>query len=1213
MNASANDANPRRPWLRNLFRRTGRSIRTRLIACFGVIVLLMIAADVVAVVQFRQIAGVGERFGKLDDTSLAVVRVHFDVASFRDRVDALASNHDTRQLASETTRIRQKFVQDVDYAEQKLRQSLDVKTATRISSALETLRVTLLSQLDTAAELANVGEWDPIRLRLASQIPALVGFSSSLVDKVDQQVLQQRAKAIEDTEQARRRLVTIVPIVGLLTLFAAAGLGWYITRGITVPLCNLTASAEALARGDFRHRVNFHGDDELAVLGKAFNYAARKLQQLYEDLRRKEQELRDVVNTVPAHVWRASPDGDVDFINDRLRQFLGLPPEDILGWTWQSVLHPDDRAEFVSQCRAAVKGGQSMQSEVRLRRADGEYCWFFIQNVPLRDEAGNVTKWYGSGIEIQDRKRAENQLRRSEAYLAEAQQLSYTGSFGWDLSSGEIYWSRETFRIFEYEPTGTVTVDLILQRTHPEDRMAVHQLIERVTQQRTALDFEHRLLMPDGSVKYVHVVGRPSENERGRPEFVGAVTDVSEYKRAEQALQRSEKQLRDVIETIPTMAWTTTPDGTNAFANKVYLEYTGLSLRDILGTGWKVSYHPADIATHLEKWRVSLETGKPFENEARVKQAKNGEYRWFLTRAVPLRDEDGNILNWYGISTDIDDRKHAEALLTGEKRILEMLAKGNSLPQILDTLCQLVEEHATGVLASILLVDDNCLRYGGAPSLPKLYAKAWDGVVIGPEVGSCGTAAYRREQVIVEDIATDPLWVDHRQAALSHSLRACWSTPIFSAQGNTIATFAMYCREPRRPSPRDQEIIEQIAHLTGVAIERKQIQDALRRSEAYLAESQRLAKTGSWAWNLRTGELFWSQELCRMYGLDPQMKPTWPWFLNRIHPDDRAKIEQQAKMESTEKDWTVSEIEFRVVLSDGTLRHVHAISCRATDGSGETTEVIGTVMDVTERKRAEEERERLRQLEADLAHINRVSMMGELAAALAHEIKQPIAAAVTNANTSLRWLARDEPDLHEARKAIMRTANDGTRAAEIVNRLRSFYMKGAPPQPELVDLNEVAREMLMLLRDEANRYSIATHAELDQELPKVMTDRVQLQQVFMNLMLNAIEAMKETAGELTIKSQLSDDGQLLISVSDTGVGLPAEKPEQIFNAFFTTKSQGTGMGLAITRSIIEAHGGRLWASANPAGGATFHFTLPSEATASSAPKKDLRIGSKTVH
>ena len=276
---------------------------------------------------------------------------------------------------------------------------------------------------------------------------------------------------------------------------------------------------------------------------------------------------------------------------------------------------------------------------------------------------------------------------------------------------------------------------------------------------------------------------------------------------------------------------------------------------------------------------------------------------------------------------------------------------------------------------------------------------------------------------------------------------------------------------------------------------------------------------------------------------------------------------------------------------------VRAVPLR--DEHGNVLKWYGTLTDIEDRKRVEQERERLRLLEADLAHENRLSMMGELAACLSHELKQPIAAAITDAKTSLRWLARDQPDVEEAREAIMRTMKDGTRAAEIIDRLRSFYKKGAPPEREVVDMNELAREMLVLLRSEANRYSIDVRTYLATELPKVTADRVQLQQVLMNLMLNGIEAMKDTPGELEIKSELDQDGQLLISVSDTGVGLPAEKTGHIFKAFFTTKPQGSGMGLPICRSIIESHGGRLWASGNNGRGATFQFTLPAEVKRSS--------------
>jgi signal transduction histidine kinase len=246
-----------------------------------------------------------------------------------------------------------------------------------------------------------------------------------------------------------------------------------------------------------------------------------------------------------------------------------------------------------------------------------------------------------------------------------------------------------------------------------------------------------------------------------------------------------------------------------------------------------------------------------------------------------------------------------------------------------------------------------------------------------------------------------------------------------------------------------------------------------------------------------------------------------------------------------------------------------------------------------ERKLAREERERLRQAQADLAHINRVTTMGELTASLAHEIKQPITAAVINARTCLRWLERDDPDMAEAREAASRLVRDVTRAADIISRVGFLFKKGAP-QHELVDVNELIREMIVLLRNEAARYSISIRSELAEDVPRVMADRVHLQQVLMNLMLNGIEAMRDmgAARELTINSRQAEDSQLLISICDTGVGLPAKQADQIFNAFFTTKAQGTGMGLSISRSIVESHGGRLWATANAGPGATFHLTLP---------------------
>ena len=291
-------------------------------------------------------------------------------------------------------------------------------------------------------------------------------------------------------------------------------------------------------------------------------------------------------------------------------------------------------------------------------------------------------------------------------------------------------------------------------------------------------------------------------------------------------------------------------------------------------------------------------------------------------------------------------------------------------------------------------------------------------------------------------------------------------------------------------------------------------------------------------------------------------------------------------------------IEYRLRRADGEYRWVIESGIPRYTPGGEFTGYIGSNIDITDLKRAEQEREKLRQAQADLAHINRVSMMGELAASLAHEIKQPIAAALMDAKTCVRWLRRDTPDVAEGCEAALRMINDATRAAEVIDRVRSLYRRDTSDR-DLLDVNEIIREMTVLLNDKANRTSVSIRTELDSGLPLIAADRVQLQQVLMNLILNGIEAMKDANGELTITSERTADGQLLVSVSDSGVGLPGGEVDRIFEPFFTTKEQGTGIGLSISQRIIESHGGRLWARANTGRGATFQFTLPTDVATSS--------------
>jgi PAS domain S-box-containing protein len=494
-----------------------------------------------------------------------------------------------------------------------------------------------------------------------------------------------------------------------------------------------------------------------------------------------------------------------------------------------------------------------------------------------------------------ERRRVAGALRRSEMYLAEAQRLSHTGSFGWDAVSGEIYWSEETHRIFELDLATKPTVPIVIERTHPDDRTNVQQLIERVSTEMRDFDIEHRLLMPNGSVKYLHVVGHPAGGEDPeRVLFIGAVTDVTGRKRAEERLREQ---------------------------------------ADLLNL------------TH---------------------------------DAIFIRDMKGVIRNW---------NRGAEAL------------------------------------------------YG------------W-------------SAAEAEGKIALELLKT-----------------------VFPMPFDCITTELLNCGR-------------------------------------------------------------WEGELVR-----------------------------------TRKDGAPV-----VVASRWSLQR---------DARGTPIAALETNNDITERKRGEEQLERLRELERELARINRVSMMGELAASLAHEIKQPIAGITLNADACRRWIEHEPPELAQAAQAVARIVNDAKRASSIVDRNRSLYSRGKPRR-ESTDLNEVIREMVVMLRDPANRQGILICSDLDPALPTTTADRVQLRQVLMNLMLNGIEAMQERRGELSVASQRTPEGEALVSVSDSGIGVPADNLDHIFEAFFTTKPEGTGMGLSISRRIIESHGGRLWATANAGRGAIFQFTLPGD-------------------
>jgi PAS domain S-box-containing protein len=754
----------------------------------------------------------------------------------------------------------------------------------------------------------------------------------------------------------------------------------------------------------------------------------------------------------------------------------------------------------------------------------------------------------------------ELQQQRSEAYLAEAQRLSHTGSFGWKPSTGEIIWSEETFRVFQYDRTTTPTMELILQRVHPEDVALVKQTIERATQDGKNFEHEYRLLMPDGSLKHVHVVAHAQRDESGELEFVGAVMDTTAVKDVEKKLRRSEESLLEAQKLSNTGSWRhDVVSGEVTVSPEIYRIHDIKPDEDPSNTEFFFNkFHPEDRKRVVDLFERAEREKTAFQVDYRI-VLPDGNIKYLRTIGHPILNESGDLVEFVGTAMDITAATQAEKTLRESEAYL---AEAQRLSH-------------TGSWARVSATGE--MRYWSEECYRVLGFDPRDGL---PRFETFLQRVHPDDQAKIREIS-----------AAAGRAKFDYETDYGIVHpGGEIRDIHVVAHPVFNPSG---DLVEYVGTVMDVT-ERKRAEDKLRQSEAYLAEAQKLTHTGSGVWEVAGKQaLHLSEEWYRVYGFDPKEgMSAWNKRLERIHPDDCDGRQQAIDRAINEK--SDYEVEYRILLPGGAVRYIRSVGHPVLNASGDLVQFVGSSTDITERKQAEEA---LHQAQKDVARINRITTMGELTASLAHEVKQPIAAAVTDANTCVRWLSRDDPDVEEAREAASRVVKDATRAAEIITRVRQLFKKGTPEQA-LIDVNEIIREMIVLLGSDATRYDVSIQTELAKDLPQVMGDRVQMQQVLMNLMTNSIDAMKDLDGtrELIISSQ-AEDGQLMISVSDTGVGLPPKQADQIFDAFFTTKPQGTGMGLRISRSIVESHGGRLWAADNSPRGASFHLTLPIKAEA----------------
>jgi PAS domain S-box-containing protein len=637
-------------------------------------------------------------------------------------------------------------------------------------------------------------------------------------------------------------------------------------------------------------------------------------------------------------------------------------------------------------------------------------------------------------------------------------------------------------------------------------------------------------------------------------DLIAQVTHIAsiaiERSSAEEALKRSERELKLIIDTIPAMAWSARPDGSGEFFNQHYLDYVGLTAEQVRDWGWTAAIHPDDREELALDWQRIMASKQPDEGEARLRR-HDGEYRWFLFRVNPVRDESGAIVKWYGINIDITERKLALERLQSNQDLLD-LAQKSAGAMAFDWYIQREINYWSPEQEAL---------FGLAPGTFDGTYKTWKKMMYAPDW----------------PIVVDAIKHAHETGKVTAEYRVVWPDGSLHWLSTNGRMFFDDAGEPLR-----------MVGFTSDVTRRKNVEEELRRSAAFLAQAQQLSHTGSFSWRAATNEISWSEELYRIYEFDRGTKITLDVIRTRVHPEDLTlyeKMVEEARNGADGFEW-----QYRLLMPDGSIKYMHAVARATRDPSGQL-EYIAAVRDVTARRLSDEALDRAR---AELAHVARVMSLGALTASIAHEVNQPLSGIITNASTCTRMLDAEPPNIDGARETAQRTIRDGRRAADVITRLRALFGR-KEAAAELVDLNEATREVIALSRSELERNRVITRAELADELPLVRGDRVQLQQVIINLLRNGSDAMStvdDRPRDLLFKTELDENNYVCVSVQDAGIGFEPQAMNRLFQSFYTTKDDGMGIGLSVSRSIIENHRGHLWATPNDGPGVTFSFSIP---------------------
>jgi len=673
---------------------------------------------------------------------------------------------------------------------------------------------------------------------------------------------------------------------------------------------------------------------------------------------------------------------------------------------------------------------------------------------------------------------------------------------------------------------------------------------------------------------------------------------VMERKRAVEELSRTNEILQSILSSMGDAVIVADKQGNFLLFNPAAERMFGKGATQTASSEWSHQYglYLSDKVTPFPADQLPLTRsirGEEVNNvEVFVRHDKAPQGLWTRINGRPLRGPDGELSGGVIVCRDITEIKKEEFFLFDQSRVLEMIGANASLSEVLTSLVLLMEGQADGLRCSILLLnrDGKHVRHGAAPNLPEAYVKAVDGAPIGPRNGSCGTAMYLRKQVVVKDVMTDPLWADYRKLAEICGLRACWSTPILSPHGDVLGSFAMYREETRGPQPEELRLTQIATHIAGIAIDRQRAQETLREREARISLAAESADLAFWVIYPEQNTAWMSDKGRAIYGFDSQLPLNRDLICGRVHPDERAAV--HAAFDRACASIGLFESEHRLVLPYGRTRWVIARGRCLQDEHGNLLELIGVTIDVSAQKQADLQLQIQRE---EMSHFNRVALMGEMTASVAHELNQPLTAIANNASAARRFLQRGNIDPVLLQQLLQDMVADSQRAGEVIRGIRALVQKDKNVARSMLNLNAVIADTLRLVSSDIVLRESVVITEMDHGLPQVEAVPVQIQQVLLNLIMNALDAVQAcppAERRIIISTRSLNGASAEVTVRDFGTGLPKDRPDKVFDHFFSTKQTGMGMGLTIVRSIIETHGGKISAENAPDRGARFFFHLP---------------------